>query len=132
MKNIFVQLKEFFKTYKKRIITVISISLLAVVIVAGISGMVVYSKLKANLKYSQEDLQKIALVKVPGEVIKVEKELNIEEAVYEYKFKIKDKENMLQIVKLDSESGAILKVHNQKDKGENKNRDGKNNNQHGE
>lgn len=75
MKNIFVQLKEFFKTYKKRIITVISISLLAVVIVAGISGMVVYSKLKANLKYSQEDLQKIALVKVPGEVIKVEKEL---------------------------------------------------------
>nr|WP_253197460.1 PepSY domain-containing protein [Clostridium algidicarnis] len=94
--------------------------------------MVVYSKLKANLKYSQEDLQKIALVKVPGEVIKVEKELNIEEAVYEYKFKIKDKENMLQIVKLDSESGAILKVHNQKDKGENKNRDGKNNNQHGE
>jgi len=75
VKNIFVQLKEFFKTYKKRIITVISISLLAVVIVAGISGMVVYSKLKANLKYSQEDLQKIALVKVPGEVIKVEKEL---------------------------------------------------------
>lgn len=57
---------------------------------------------------------------MPGEVIKVEKELNFEEAIYEYEFSIKDKENMLQIVNVDSQNGVILRVNNEKHKGENK------------
>jgi len=111
MKNIFIKVKEFCKTYKKRIITVISISLLTMIIVVGTVGGIVYSSAKANIKYSQEELQKIALAKVPGEVLKVEKEINFEEAIFEYEFRIKDKDNMLQIVKLDSQDGVILKVN---------------------
>lgn len=114
MKNIFSSVNGFCKTYKKRIITVISISVLTVIIALGIVGGVVYSKAKTNIKYTEDKLQQIALGKVPGEVIKVEKELNFEEAVYEYEFRIKDKENMLQIVKVDSQNGVILRINNGK------------------
>jgi uncharacterized membrane protein YkoI len=82
-------------------------------------GKVVYSRAKGNIKYSQDKLQQIALGKVQGEVIKIEKELNFEEAVYEYEFRIKDKENMLQIVKVDSQNGVILRVNNEKSRNEN-------------
>lgn len=130
MTNIFAKLKEFWRTYKKRIITAISIGIITVIIVGGAAAGMVYSKAKGNLKYSQEQLQQIALGKVPGEVIKVEKELNFEEAVYEYEFRIKDKENMLQIVKLDSQSGVILRVNNEKSKGEYKGRHDKEERRH--
>ncbi len=120
MNNIFEKIKKVFKTYKKRILISISIGLLAFIIVAGIIGGVVHSKANANMKYSQDKLQQIALGKVPGEVIEVDKKLNFREAVYEYKFKIKDKENMLQTVKVDSKNGVILKVNNEKSMKENK------------
>ena len=111
MKNIFIKVKEFFKTYKKRIIIVISISLLTIIIILGAVGGIVYSRAKANINYSEEQLQQIALGKVPGEVLKVEKEINFEEAIFEYEFRIKDKDNLLQIVKLDFQNGVILRVN---------------------
>ena len=120
MKNIFASIKGFYKTYKKRIIAVMSISILIVIIAAGIVGKVVYSRAKTNTKYTQDKLAQIALEQVPGEVIGVEKELNFEKAVYEYEFRIKDKGNMLQIVKLDSQNGVILRVNNEKSNNENK------------
>lgn len=132
MKNIFTLVKEFCKTYKKKIITVVSISVVTVIIVVGVVGGVVYSKAKANIKYTQDKLKQIALGKVPGEVIKVEKELNFEEAVYEYEFRIKDKENMLQIIKLDSQNGVILRVNNGKYKNDNKESHREDKNEHGE
>jgi hypothetical protein len=48
------------------------------------------------------------------------KELNFEEATFEYKFNIKDKENMLQVVKLDSQNGVILRINNESSVKENK------------
>ncbi|WP_238882622.1 PepSY domain-containing protein [Clostridium sp. YIM B02551] len=132
MKNIFIKVKEFCRNHKKRIIKIISSSIAAVIIVGGTAAGVVYSKAKGNLKYTQEQLQKIALGKIPGEVVKVEKELNFEEAVYEYEFSIKDKENMLQKVKLDSQSGAILRENNEKSNGENKDSHDKEESRHGE
>lgn len=119
MKNIFIKVMEFVKTYKKRIITVITISALTVIIAAGIVGKVVYSRAKTNTKYTQDKLAQIALGQVPGEVIEVEKELNFEEAVYEYEFRIKDKENMQQIVRVESKNGVILMVDNEKTNSEN-------------
>ncbi|WP_366936806.1 PepSY domain-containing protein [Clostridium sp.] len=83
-------------------------------------GGIIYSKAKTNIKYSQEQLQQIALGKIPGKVLKVEKELNFEEATFEYKFNIKDKENMLQVVKLDSQNGVILGINNKSSVKENK------------
>lgn len=53
--------------------------------------------------------------------INVEKELNFEDAVYEYEFSIKDRENMLQKVKVDSKNAVILRLNNEKSKGENRN-----------
>ncbi|KRU28934.1 hypothetical protein VT91_21300 [Clostridium sporogenes] len=47
---------------------------------------------------------------MPGEVLKVEKELNFENAIFEYELKIKD--NVLQEVKLDSQYGVILGINN--------------------
>lgn len=128
MKNIFIKVKEFCKNYKKRIITVISISLLTIIIIFGSVGGIVYSRAKANINYSEEQLQQIALGKVPGEVLKVQKEINFEEAIFEYEFKIKDKDNMLQIIKLDAQNGVILRVN---DKNSNKKNDGKNNEKRG-
>ena len=110
MKNILINVKEFYKINKKRIITIVTISVLTVVIGLGTVGGVVFSRAKDNIKYTQEELQQIALEKVPGKVIKVEKELDLEEAIYEYEFSIKDKENMLRTVKLDSKNGVILEV----------------------
>jgi hypothetical protein len=132
MKNIFVWVMEYCKTHIKRLIIGISISLLTVAIAVGVLGGVVYSKAKGNIKYSQDKLQQIALGKVQGEVIKIEKELNFEEAVYEYEFRIKDKENMLQIVKVDSQNGVILRVNNEKSRNENEESHRDNNGDHGE
>ena len=116
MKNIFIKVKEFYKSYKKRIIKISVGGILIIIFIIGTVTGVIYSKAKGNIKYTQEQLQQIALGKVPGEVIDTEKELNFEEAVYEYEFKIKDKENMLQIVKLDSKDGVILRVGNEENK----------------
>ena len=120
MKNIFASIKGFYKTYKKRIIAVMSISTLIVIIAAGIVGKVVYSRAKTNTKYTQDKLAQIALGQVPGEIIGVEKELNFEKAVYEYEFRIKDKKNMQQLVRVESQNGVILMVDNEKTNSENK------------
>jgi len=119
MKNIFIKVMEFVKTYKKRIITVIAISVLTAIIATGIIGKVIYSRAETNTKYTQDKLSQIALGQVPGEVIEVEKELNFDEAVYEYEFIIKDKENMQQIVRVESKNGVILMVDNEKTNSEN-------------
>lgn len=116
MKNIFIKVKEFYKSYKKKIITISVGGILIIIFIIGTVTGVIYSKAKGNIKYTQEQLQQIAIGKAPGEVIGVEKELNFEEAVYEYEFKIKDKENMLQVVKLDSKDGVILRVGNEENK----------------
>jgi uncharacterized membrane protein YkoI len=48
------------------------------------------------------------LAKVQGEVVDTEKELNFKKSAYEYKFKIEDKDNMLQTVIVDSKYGVIV------------------------
>lgn len=120
MINILLKVKEFLRNYKKKIITVIGISILTITIISGVGLGLIYSHAKSNIKYSQDQLQEIALGKVPGEVVNVEKELNFEGAAFQYEFKIKDKENMLQEVKVDSQYGAILRLNNENHKKENK------------
>lgn len=120
MINILLKVKEFCKNYKKRIITVIGISILTITIIIGVTLGLTYSHAKSNIKYSQDQLQQIALGKVPGEVVNVKKELNFEDESFQYEFKIKDKENMLQEVKLDAQYGVILGLNNENHKKENK------------
>lgn len=120
MKNILFKLMTFCKTYKKRIIAVIGSSILAIIIILGTVGGVIYSHAKSNIKYSQDQLQKIALGKVPGEVVNVRKKLNFHNESFQYEFKIKDKDNMLQEVSLDSRYGAILRMNEENHKKDNR------------
>lgn len=122
MMSILVKAKEFLKTNKKKIIGIIVGAMITLIVVIGGVGGVQYSHAKSNIKYNEDQLQKIALAKVPGEVLKVDKKLNFKDGVFEYRFKIKDKYNMLQTVKLDSQYGVILGANNENHIKESKNR----------
>lgn len=130
MKNILFKVMTFCKTYKKKIITVIGSIIFAIVAVVGIAGGVIYSHAKSNIKYSQEQLQQIALTKVSGDVVGVNKRLNFRNESFQYEFKIKDKDNMLQEVKLDSRYGVILGSNKDNHKKENKYGHAKQDNKH--
>lgn len=60
--------------------------------------------------YSEKQLEEIAIKKIPGKVINIKKELEFEDALFEYTFYIKDKENMMQEITLSSKSGAITDI----------------------
>lgn len=127
IKNILLQVKEFCVKYKKKIIAAIGIGVLAVAIISGTVFGIVYSKASSNTKYNQDQLQEIALQKVPGEVVDVQKELNFRNQSFIYEFKIKDKDNTLKEVKVDSKYGTLANFNNGKHSRENKFENNKNN-----
>jgi len=114
VKNICGNVKGFCKKHKKKIIVTISTCVVLVIVVAGVAYGVSYSNANANIKYSQEEMEKVALAKVPGEVVDTEKELNFREAIYEYEFKIKDKNNTLQEVTVNSKYGTLGRENDKK------------------
>ena len=71
------------------------------------AGTFIYSKAKNNINYTVEEAQDIALKAIGGEVIKVRKKLEVESLSYEYEFKIKDSNNILREVTVDSNLGLI-------------------------
>ena len=92
---------------KKKIIKIVSI-LGAVVITLIIACTIgIYSIAKSNINYTEEQAKEIALKVVPGEVIKIEKYLEMEDLIFEYDIKIKDNNNMLKEVTVDSSLGVI-------------------------
>lgn len=120
IKNILLKVKEFCIKYKKKIIAGIGVGVLAVVIIGGAVFGVVYSKASSSIKYSQEQLQEVALQRVPGEVVDVEKDLNFRNQSFVYEFKIKDKDNTLKEVKVDSKYGTFADFNKEKHNKENK------------
>lgn len=76
-------------------------------ILGGAAGTFIYSKAKNNINYTVEEAQDIALKAIGGEVIKVRKKLEVESLSYEYEFKIKDANNILREVTVDSNLGVI-------------------------
>ena len=82
--------------------------LVAVVAGIGIAGFTaVYSIAKSNINYTVEEAKEIALQSVQGEVLKVNKKLDLDNFSFEYEFKIKDKNNMLIEATVDSSLGVI-------------------------
>lgn len=114
IKNMLIKLMEFCIKYKKKIITVIGVGILTVAIISGAAFGIVYYKASSSIKYSQEQMQEIALQKVPGEVVDVEKDLNFRNASFIYEFKIKDSNNILKEVKVDSKYGTLVNFNNKK------------------
>ncbi|MDR7855114.1 PepSY domain-containing protein [Tissierella sp.] len=110
MKDNLNKILEGMKENKKKITKTISIVVGIVLIGSGIVGGTIYSYAKSNINYSEKQLEEIAIKKIPGEVIKVEKELDFEEATFEYTFQIKDNEDMLQEITISSKSGAITDI----------------------
>lgn len=108
MKNILIKVNEVLNKYKKKIIVVGITMTVAITLLGTIGGYYAYGKIKSNIKYTQEQCEKIALSRVPGEVVKVKKELD--DGALEYEFKIKDKNNMLQEVNVNATLGAITEV----------------------
>lgn len=95
----------------------------AVLTISGAIGLSVlgtgaaYAYVKSNENYSQSQLEKVALKQIQGEVVGVKKDLDDDNMSVVYEFKIKDKNNMLNEIELDSKTGAIVDMenHNGKD-----------------
>ncbi|MDU1539996.1 MAG: PepSY domain-containing protein [Paeniclostridium sordellii] len=85
------------------------------IVLAGIGAGTAFAFVKSNTKYSQEKLKEIALSKIPGEVVGVKKDIDEDSMSLTYEFKIKDKNNMLNEIELDSKTGAIIDIENHND-----------------
>lgn len=110
MKNILNKISEVAKVNKKKIIKIgVTLGVVGVVSV-GALGWMMYSFTKTNINYDQSKAQEIALKKIPGDIVKVENELDFDSATLEYEFEIKDKENMLKKIAVSSKSGAIIDI----------------------
>lgn len=110
MKDILNKSIEMIKNNKKKISKIIIITAGVVIIGSGIGVGALYSYAKSNINYSEKQLEEIAIKKIPGKVINIKKELEFEDALFEYTFYIKDKENMMQEITLSSKSGAITDI----------------------
>lgn len=108
LKNI----NEIINKNKKKIITGISTFVAAVIILGGAITTVIYSKAKSNINYTVDQAKEIALQAVEGEVLKVNKTLELERFSFEYEFKIKDSNNILKEVTVDSNLGVITDIDN--------------------
>lgn len=107
-----VKFIEYIIAYKKKIIKIGVFIVSIVVALVIVLGGVYYSYAKSNIKYSKNEAEGIALKKIQGEVVDFEKDLDFEDATFEYKFEIKDKENMLKEITVSSKSGAITDIEN--------------------
>ena len=104
--------REIIKRNKKKIVKRISILLVLGVAVCGIGAITVYSIAKSNINYTLDEAKEIALQTVEGEVLGVKKKLELDMLGFEYEFKIKDSNNMLIEVTVDSNLGAIIDLDN--------------------
>ena len=99
--------REKIKENKRKLIKRGSI-LIAIVAGVGIAGFVtVYSIAKSNINYTVEEAKVMALQAVQGEIVKFNKWLDLDNFSFEYKFKMRDTNNMLMEVNVDSNLGVI-------------------------
>ncbi len=124
MKEILAGIIETIKNNSKKIKKIILITVIVVIVGSGIAVGAIYSYAKSNVNYSETQLKQVAIKKIPGQVVGVKKELDPEDATFEYTFQIKDLENMLQEITLNSKNGAIIDIesdrHNSDNDGHNR------------
>lgn len=98
------------KASKKRIKRFAIITLTGAIGVSVLAGGSAYAYIKSNTNYSQAQLEKEALKRLPGEIVGVKKDVDDDTMSISYEFKIKDKNNMLNEIELDSKTGAIIDI----------------------
>lgn len=107
MINKLEEIKNLILKKKKTIIKGISIMCASGVMLVTLSGVFIYSSAKKNTNYTVEEAKEIALKAVNGEVLRVNKNLELDKLSFEYEFKIKDNNNILREVTVDSNLGVI-------------------------
>ena len=105
-------IREKIKTNKRKIIKRASIGV-AIIAGLGIAAFTtVYSIAKSNINYTVEEAKAIVLQAVQGDILKVRKSLELDNLSFEYKFKIKNSNNILIEVNVDSNLGVITDIDN--------------------
>ena len=114
MNNYVKKAKEIINKNKKKLIIGTSMFVVGVVGLGAVGITFVYNKAKLNTNYTIEQAQEIALEAVEGEVVKINKklELELENFGFEYEFKIKDTNNILREVTVDATLGVITELDN--------------------
>lgn len=112
MNNFIQDTKEKIKINKKKIIKRVSILLALLVVLGAVGVAFVFKIVNSNVNYTVEEAQEIALKTVPGQILRVNKDLELDNLSFEYKFKIKDANNMLQEVTVDSRFGTVVDIDN--------------------
>lgn len=100
-------IKEIISKNKKKLIRRASILIVSVVIIGAAGVITIYGIAKSNINYTVDEAKEIALQSVQGEILRVNKKLDLDSFSFEYEFKIKDTNNMLMEVTVDSNLGAI-------------------------
>lgn len=108
LKNI----KKIINNNKKKLVLGISVFVVSVFALGVAGGIFVYSKAKSNINYLVEEAKEIALKVVQGDVVRINKSIEPESLSFEYEFKIKDSNNILREVTLDSNLGVITELDN--------------------
>lgn len=112
MMNYVEKAKGLLNKNKKKIIIGTSIVIVSVVglFLAGFAFL--YNQAKSNTNYTIDQAQAVALQVVEGDVLRVNKKIELESLSFEYEFEIKDKNNILREVTVDSKSGVITDLDN--------------------
>ena len=98
-------IREKIKTNKRKLIKRASI-LVAIIAGLGVAGFTtVYGIAKSNINYTVEEARAIVLQSVQGEILRVNKRLDLDTFSFDYEFKIKN--NMLIKADVNSSLGVI-------------------------
>ena len=112
MKSFEKRIKEIINRDKKNLKKGISIFVVLVVLLSALAIKIVYSIANSNVNYSVEEAQEIALKAIDGEVLRVNKNLELDNFSFEYEFKIKDSNNILKEVTVDATFGVMRDLDN--------------------
>lgn len=99
------------KNKKKIIISIVAIIIVGIAAVGGYYG-VGYNYAKKNENYTEEQAKDLALAQVKGEVIRINKDFDLEDdklsqSQFEYEIDIKTPDNFLTTVKVSASTGVM-------------------------
>lgn len=105
-------IKENISEKKGKIKKFVMLTIAGVTILGVVGAGSAFAYMKSNINYSEAQLKNVALKKIPGEVVSIKKDIDEDSLSLVYEFKIKDKNNMLNEIELDSKTGAIIDIEN--------------------
>ena len=107
MDNYIEKIMEIINKNKKKLIITTSICVFSVVGLGLAGATLTYNKAKSNINYTTEQVKEIALGAVKGDVVGIRKKIELDTCSFEYEVKIKDENNILREVTVDTNLGVI-------------------------